>query len=245
MAEKSITPEPISTFIGHEFLRTSQFLMIMPINRFIESETSREIGLLCESVEFPGLNAINFDYTMAGKNKIKVPYSKEYQDVTLTFLHNVNVPIYYQMIDWVRAASGEPDGTNIYRNAITVPYFDDYVASFKLLQLTDISSPNNRFGGLAKLLSKIDRANSKFFNSDKLFNTTRIGESFIARFNEVTIDRAPRTIYYSVEFYNAYPISVQSVPSNWGDDGYQKVSVTFTYEYFTLSIPIKDQYERG
>lgn len=246
MPEKNITPEPINAFAGQEFLRTSQFLMVMPINRFVSPQSSREFGMFCEGVEFPGLTTVTTDYRMAGLNRIKVPYSKEYQDVTLSLIHNINSPIYYEFIDWIRRGAGTY-GNEIggIENSTRVPYFDEMVANFKLHQLTDISDPNSRFGGLSKILSNIDKLNARLLNSENVFNTTRTGQSFISNFNSVTTDRAPRKIYYTVEFYNAFPTALQSIQSNWADDGFQRINVSFTYEYFRISRPMSDDYERG
>lgn len=233
MAQKTITPDPISAFMGQEFLRSSQFLMFMPINAFISPTTSREIGMFCESVEFPGINAITTDYKMPGLNRIKVPYGKEYSDVTLTFIHNVSSPIYHELLSWVRNASNIVNSIDY--SSTSVPYFDDYVANFKLFQLTDINKQKGRFDGLSKILSNIDKLNARLLNSDNLFDTTRVGQNFVSNFNAVTTDRNPRSIYYNLEFYNAYPTSIQSMVSNWGEDNFHRVTATFTYEYFTVN----------
>lgn len=230
----TITPEPISAFMGQEFLRSSQFLMLMPGNRYISLETSKKISVLCESVDFPGVNAVTTDYTMPGLNRIKVPYSKEYQDVTFTFLHSVDSPIYYELIKWTRAASGT-GGNAIEGNAVTVPYFDEYVApKIELYQLTDVANPSSRFRGLSNILSAIDKLNARLINSNSLFNATRIGERFVSEVNANTIDRAPRAVFNKVEFYNIHPISVQNIPANWAEDGFVRITATFTYEYFKI-----------
>jgi hypothetical protein len=37
---------------------------------------------------------------------------------------------------------------------------------------------------------------------------------------------------YSVNLIDAYPISINQMDLNWGDDGYHKISVTFAYTYW-------------
>jgi hypothetical protein len=37
---------------------------------------------------------------------------------------------------------------------------------------------------------------------------------------------------YSVDLYDAYPISVNQLDLNWSDDGFHKLSVTFAYTYW-------------
>lgn len=37
---------------------------------------------------------------------------------------------------------------------------------------------------------------------------------------------------YSVNLIDAYPISINQMDLNWGDDGYHKLSVTFAYTYW-------------
>jgi hypothetical protein len=232
MAIKSITPPSLNAFANQEFLRSSQFLLLMPINGFISPELSRDIGMFCESIEFPGMNAATTDYRMAGMNRIKVPYSKDFQDVTLTLIHNTNYEIYHNFVRWVRYAGG---GDSILNNSTSVPYYDEFTSNFKLLHLRDVADQNKRFGGLSSILSNIDKFNAKVLNSEELFNSTRIGQSFVSNFNAVTRDSDPRQIYYNVEFYNSYPTAVQTIPMNWAEDNFQRITVTFTYEYYVIN----------
>ena len=230
---QSITPPSISAFAGQEFLRSSYFLaQFAPTKRgFISPELQRDIGMLCESVEFPGITAVTTSDLMAGLNRIKVPYSKDYPDVTLTLLNSVNYDMYYRFINWIRYATSE---SWINGNSTTVPYFDEFVSNFTLYQFNNDVQSNERFGGLSKLLSNIDKLNARLLNSENLFNTTRVGQSFVSNFNAVSRDTAPRRVSYAIEFFNAYPNSVQSIQSNWADDGFQRLTVSFTYEYYMI-----------
>jgi hypothetical protein len=42
--------------------------------------------------------------------------------------------------------------------------------------------------------------------------------------------------YMTVKLLNAYPLNFASMPSNWADDGFQKMTVTFFYERYTLNM---------
>lgn len=228
---QAVTPPSLTAFAGQEFLRSSYFLAQFAPNLFFSPELQRDIGMLCESVEFPGITAVSTDYRMAGLNRIKVPYSKDYPDVTLTLLNSVNYDMYHRFIKWARFATSE-DWIN--GNSTTVPYFDEFTSNFTLYQFNNDVQSNERFGGLSKILSNIDKLNARLLNSDNLFNTTRVGQSFISNFNAVSRDTAPRKVAFAVEFYNAYPNAIQSIQSNWADDQFQRITVSFTYEYYMI-----------
>lgn len=234
---QAVTPPSLTAFAGQEFLRSSYFLaQFAPTPYgFLSPEAQRDIGMLCESVEFPGITATSTDYRMAGLNRIKVPYSKDYPDVTLTLLNSVNHDMYYRFINWVRFTGG---ANWIGGSSTTVPYFDSLTSNFTLYQFNNDVKSNERFGGLSKILSNIDKLNARLLNSENLFNTTRVGESFISNFNSINRDTAPRKVAFAVEFYNAYPNSVQSIASNWADDQFQRISVSFTYEYYKI-LPLE------
>lgn len=228
----TFTPDPLSTFMGQEFLRNSQFVMFMPaFEPFITAGQSRNISLFCESVEFPGLNNVSTDYKIPGLNRQKITYGKDYPDVTFTFIHNVETPIYKSLIDWMGFISGGAS-----RNGTEVQYFDSYTTSLYLYQLVDVpKNQTKRFSGLSNILNNIDKFNARFLNSNNLFNATDVGQQFVGRFNEIAVDRQPKGKYYDLRFYSAYPVSIAPVASNWGDDGFQRVSATFSYEYFTIN----------
>jgi hypothetical protein len=37
---------------------------------------------------------------------------------------------------------------------------------------------------------------------------------------------------YTVELYEAFPISINQMDLDWGNDGYHKITVTFAYTYW-------------
>lgn len=231
----AITTPSLTAFAGQEFLRSSYFLTRFDPISFLGPELQRDIMMLCESVEFPGITATTTDYRMAGLNRIKVPYSKDYPDVTLTFLNSVKYDMYWRFINWVRYATSTEWQNG---NATTVPYFDEFTSSFSLIQFNN-EAANERFSGLTNILSSIDRFNQRFLNSENLFETTRVGNSLASIFNSTNLDTKPRTPSYTVQFYNAYPTSVQSIQSNWADDNFQRITVSFTYEYYVIK-PLDD-----
>jgi hypothetical protein len=42
--------------------------------------------------------------------------------------------------------------------------------------------------------------------------------------------------YMEVSLLNAYPLNFASMPSNWADDGFQKMTATFFYERYELAV---------
>jgi hypothetical protein len=43
-------------------------------------------------------------------------------------------------------------------------------------------------------------------------------------------------VMHTIELVNAFPTSVASLQSNWADDGYHKLQVTFAYDYWKSSV---------
>ena len=41
---------------------------------------------------------------------------------------------------------------------------------------------------------------------------------------------------FTVKLFNAYPLNFASMPSNWADDGFQKITVTFFYESYEVFL---------
>lgn len=232
MAIRTITPDPLSTFMSQEFLRSSHFMLFMPIFKpFIDQKQSRNISLFCESVEFPGMNSVSTDYRIAGLNRQKITYGKEYPDVTFTFIHNTETPIYQMLTDWMTYIGG-----GVARAGTNVPYYDEYTCDMHLYQLYDVPKDQvKRFGGLSNILSAIDKFNAKFLNSDKLFNISEIGQEFVGRFTDVTVFSQPRGKYYDVRFYGGYPTAIAPMQSSWAEENFQRLSVTFSYEYFAIN----------
>jgi len=222
----------LDNFKRQDFLKSSQFIFrILTKPRglnTIESADLKEFSLFCESVEFPGKNLNATDIKIPGLNKIRVPFSKEYQEITTTFIHNHKIPAYEFFTDWHDIVTGTNNGTENY-------YFDELVTNFNIIQFTDM--PQGKFrklGGLSSILESIDSLNRNLFDSSKLFRITDIGQTFINRVNAVG-SGSDKGVIFELEFRNAYPVSVASMASSWADDGFHKLSVTWAYERFIVN----------
>lgn len=220
----------LENFKGQDFLKSSQFLFSLfdaPVNYGMDF---RQFSLFCESVEFPGKSLNAVDYKIPGTNRIRVSYSKEFPEVTMTFIHNIKTPVYSFFSDWIDFASGTRNGTE---NS----YYDEMTTSFTLTQYSDIYQGGKRFNGLSNLLNSIDKLNTYLLDSSKLFQVTDIGQTFVNKVNAAQDSNtlSERTKYYTVKFYHAYPVNVASMQSSWADDGFHKLAVTWTYDYFTIN----------
>jgi|688.fasta_scaffold135676_4 hypothetical protein len=192
LPEVLVTPASyydVNKMLNQSFLKSSKFLVRFPIsqiNAIMSSENAREFSFLCDSVEFPGQTLTTSEFRMPGKLKLKVPYLRELNEVTLTFYHNSKTPIYKIFTDWISSISLTAT-TNAYFNEIVCPEID-------IIQLQDQVS----FGNQLKR-------------------------------------------YMTVKLIDAYPLNFASMPSNWADDGFHKMSVTFFYE--DLNIDLFDNYD--
>lgn len=61
---------------------------------------------------------------------------------------------------------------------------------------------------------------------------------YIIQFDSVAQDRINKTghmqKYFIVNCVNAFPVSFQSMPGNWADEGYHKLNVSFTFEDYRI-----------
>jgi len=199
----------VNKILSHSFLKSAKFCVQIPVltrpvngmpsiagaNEDIPSE---EFTFLCDSVEFPGQTLTTSEFRMPGKLKLKVPYLRELNEVTLTFYHNNKLPMYRIFSDWISGAS--PTNT-------TNRYFDELVCpKITLIQFDEVA-------GATGFLKDI-------FN---IFTQPQSGSS-------VNLSK-----YMTVNLLKAYPLNFASMPSNWADDGFHKMSVTFFYEDINVS----------
>lgn len=222
-----------AAFMNQDFLRSSQFMFVMPNLPFdvglLTGRNPRGFSMLCESAEFPGKNVIATDYKIPGTNRIRVPYSREYPEVTMTFLHNVEIPVYDIFSYWVDYIS--QDFTSVENR-----YFDEIVTDFTLFQYTDFPADQyGKFKGLNNIFNSINKVNEYLFDSSKLFKVTDIGQQFINNINNVAGLNVSKQPYYTVSFRDAYPLSFASIPSSWADEGFQRITVTFTYSSYSIN----------
>jgi len=223
----------LQNFMSQDFLKSSQFIFTLPTLPFdvglITGKDPRGFSMFCESVEFPGKNVQATDYKIAGFNRVRVPYSKEYPEVTMTFIHNVEIPVYDIFSYWIDFIIGENTSVETY-------YFNEIVSDFSLFQYSEFpGSSYGRFKGLNSIFNTIDKINKNFFDSKKLFKVTDIGQQFINNINDVSSLDFTKQTYYRVDFKNAYPLSFAPMASNWADEGFHRLSVTFTYESYSIN----------
>jgi len=229
--------QSLQAFMGQDFLKSSQFMFVLPVLPFdyslVSPRNPRGFSMFCESVEFPGKNVQAVDYKIPGRNRIKVPYGKEYPEVTMTFIHNINIPVYDIFSYWIDWAIQE-------FTSVESRYFDELVTDFTLFQYSEFpTEPYGRLRGLGSIFNSIDKINRYLFDSKRLFKVTDIGQEFINNINDVSGLNVSKQAYYTVQFKNAYPLSFAPMPSNWADEGFHRLSVTFTYESYVINDAAK------
>ena len=193
----------INKMLNQNFLKSSKFAIQIPrlpeiINMRIASE---DLTFLCDSLEFPGQSLTTSEYRMPGKLKLKVPYVREMNEVTMTFYHNDKIPIYKLFSNWIENTS-RTNTSNFYFDEIVCP-------TIKIFQFDEVSGVRGFFRDIL--------------------------ESEIYRGAENKL-----TKYMTVELRNIYPLNFTSMPSNWADDGFHKMTVSFFYENMETSLGIKN-----
>lgn len=220
----------LQQFLRQDFLKSSHFLFQMPIAPVMRNLNMREFSYFCEAVEFPGKTVQTVDYKIAGTNRIKIPYSRDFNEITTTFIHNNSIPVYEFFCDWIETSFG---GVPTVNNA----YYDDCIVDYNLYQFSTLPYGNTKkFGGLNNILNSIDKINSRTFESSSVFKFTDIVQTFVNKVNALAPNaETQRASYYDVKIIGAYPTNVASMPSNWADEGYHRLNVTWTYERFTIN----------
>lgn len=178
----------LSNFRNQNLLRSCKFAIRIDRHPAILSEYRRsdlrQFSFLCDSIEFPGRSILTTDFNIPGRQKIRTPFKREFNEITLTFYHNTRFPIYEYFTAWEDEISLDSARTS---------YFSEITTNIHLFQFYDTTS-NAAFLGLGGSGSHV------------------------------------KYVQMSVQLLNAYPISVSSLPSNWADDGFHKLSATFFYE---------------
>lgn len=179
----------LDNFRNQNLLRSCKFAIRIDrhpnVLDYYSGTNLREFTVLCDSVEFPGRTITTSDFNIPGRQKVRTPYKRDFNEVTLTFYHNAKFPIYQYYSDWLDEISP---------NTTSNRYFDDVVNDIRIFQ---------------------------FYDTAAAYSTALGGGG------------GPHVKYTDMEvkLFNAYPVTVASLPSNWADDGFHKLTVTFAYEY--------------
>lgn len=197
-------PYDASQILNQNFLKSSKFLVRLYDQAAVlenSGVSARELSFLCDSVEFPGQSLTTLDYRMPGKLKLKVPYLRDLNEITLTFYHNSKIPIYQFFTNWI---------SKISPTATTNNYFNNITSKIEILQFDDVAAQG-------------------FFKDVFGLNQTPQG----GLINNLTR-------YMTVNLDNVYPLNFASMPGNWADEGFHKMSVTFFYESLSIDLAISN-----
>ena len=180
----------LDNFRNRNLLRSCKFALRMDRHPTVLGDYSnsdlRQFTFLCDSIEFPGRSLATTDFNIPGRQKIRTPYKRDFNEVTMTFYHDTKFPMYKYFTEWMDEISP---------NSTENRYFDSIVSNVMLFQFYDTSTSSPIAGAFGA-----SRGHVKY----------------------------PEMM---VPLYNAYPVTVASLPSNWADDGFHKITVTFFYEY--------------
>jgi hypothetical protein len=202
----------INRILSQNFLKSAKFSVRLYRNELsikrndavianFEEIKAKNLSFLCDSVEFPGQSLTASEYRIPGKLKLKIPYLREQNEITLTFYHNDESPLYSYFTNWIQNIS-PTNTTNAYFNEIVAPKMD-------IVQFDEV-------------------AGIRGFIIDQFgFNSTPVGGA-----------SANLRKYMTVSLKNIYPLSFSSMPSNWADDGFHKMTVTFFYETINIEMGI-------
>jgi hypothetical protein len=135
---------------------------------------SEQLSLMCETAELPGKTLQTAEVKVYGPT-YKIPYQKQFQDISLTFLcSNLGTErtFFNKWIEYIM-----PESTN------NIRFRDGYETTIEISHLTESDS-----------------------------------------------------IIRKVILRDAFPIGYASQQLNWGDDGFQKLTVQFAYRDFFQTV---------
>jgi hypothetical protein len=170
----------LSRFTNQNFLKSAKFavrFLTMPSFVVDNANDLRKLTYLCDSIEFPGQTISTTDFRIPGKLKVRAPYMRDINEVSFTFYHSADMPVYELFNTWIGSISP---------TTALNSYFDEIVGYISLFQFEDTST-----------------------------SVVLPGRGAIQNMRVNLID--------------AYPLSIQSMPSNWMDDGFHKVNVSFFF----------------
>jgi hypothetical protein len=147
---------------------------------------TEELSLVCETAELPGKTLQTAEAKVYGPT-YKIPYQKQFQDISLTFLCSVK--------------------------GIERTFFDDWIEYIMPTETNNIRFPKGVNGNISEgYQTKIKIFHLKEYGGNK----SSLGGDII------------RTVILE----EAFPIGYASQQLNWGDDGFQKLTVQFAYRRF-------------
>lgn len=174
----------INAFKNQNFLKSAKFAVrfgSFPSFLNIRGNDVRKFTYLCDSVEFPGQSLTATDYRIPGKLKVKIPYLRDMNEISLTFYFPTDLQLYNIFSEWIY---------NISPTNSTNRYFDEIVSQISIYQFQDTTT------------------------------SILFGNKMIQ--------------HMQISLIDAYPLNFQSMPSNWADDGFHKITASFFYRDLTI-----------
>jgi hypothetical protein len=174
--------------------KTNRFkvLIVIPTILGASFDTMQTLSLLCETAELPGKTLQTADVKVYGPT-YKVPYQKQFQDISLTFLCSVNGLERTLFDRWIEKIM--PSSTSNLR------FRDDYLTTIRILHLNDAEGSSiNQFTG--------------------------------EEFTDEAVKDLGGPIIKEVLLEDVFPLGYAAQQLNWGDDGFQKLTVQFSYRRF-------------
>jgi hypothetical protein len=199
-------------------------------------------GLLCEETSTPSRAFEPATLSIYGLEE-KYPVFTTYTDHECTFMtplierggkhHNDVANIFHE---W---QNGVQERTDIFGDdASMVTNFPDDYRLTEGMQLDQFSTYNEKRRGAFLGVNVNAQGNVRDVIQDvnrvtRLFNGRQIPTSWTTRQNSDDKDSEPSISY---KFFNVFPQTVESSPVAWmGDADYQRVTVSFTYSYWSLA----------
>jgi hypothetical protein len=215
--------------------RTSNFLVEIGAPGNLLNEVSRSMPLRIEQVSIPSRTLTTFTQNYYGPPR-EIPYRYTSAPVSLTILLSEDMREREFFMQWQDLFVGtrrvkQTNPTAIY----DCGYFKECVGSVTIKQYGESPSSQGRSGGSSLLGDIKDVADAFGINSSAILNPFGVDVFGISGQENLNLKEI-----YAIELVEAYPITVNEVQMNWGDDSFAKLQVEMRYTYVTEKHPKSD-----
>jgi hypothetical protein len=192
------------------FAKSNRFIVNIQIPSVIgfDNETTRSLELQCESAELPGKNLVTQDVKVYGPTYKMATHKQYANEITLNFLCT---------------------NTGMERSV-----FDDWIEYINPRRTNNMRYPGGTNGIDGRYLSMITITQYNDFVNNFNYNSQ---QNFSEQIGKINQGRNIAKIT-EVSLLNSFPIGYAAQPLNWGDDGFQRLSVQFAYNGF-INNPIQ------
>lgn len=215
--------------------RTSDFMVEISAPSMAFSSVAQSMMLRIEQVSIPSRTLTTFQQNYYGPPR-DIPYRFVSSPITLTILLSEDMREREFFMKWQDLFIGTSRIKESRRDAIyDCGYFKDCVGTVTIKQYGTSPEFQGRSQGSSLFGDIKDAAEAFGFNTSAILNP--LGFNI---FGSASGGKQDPTELYGITLVEAFPITVNEIQMNWGDDQIAKLQVEIRYTYMTEKHPASD-----